>query len=856
MSLAPVKHYYSKSSVEAWFRHLTKDWEGYFSQEQLKKGREIYLGNGIREIELSAEDAIVHCEIGDKAYYSVITWSRQGPQVRSSSKKRGRPESIAVAGIYQIEELIGDLISEMPIDLFGEDREDDGEIELEAEDFESIEDAESIPSGKSQEEPATVEVELPQRNRPLVLTFRGSEDGLGFDACWMNPDGVQEPALSIGEDASPVLSELESESLIRLATMARKAGFTLDKETRCFMMPDIGRFIPFLSHVLPKWKAHFTIVRETEVKRLMQGIQPVEVDATVEEFLEGDQQRFEIDWNYKSGGRVFTRQESEVLNSRRGQPVYLPNRGIVQLTDSQVNLLDRWSEFRKEASRQRVERYMILSLFGEGGYNLKLSRGLLHWRKKLFAAPRPVDVNGGFFRDYQHKGVAWMKHVLESGCHCLLADEMGLGKTVQVLGLLAELKKACSQPSIVFCPASVIPVWKSEVQRFFPELSILQVTGQRSIAEANLSEFDLVICSYTQLRRNVELFRETQFRCCVLDEAQVIKNPDTKVSRACFAMRCQYRLAVTGTPIENHYKDIWSIFYFLMPGLLGNRTRFDSMVEGGGEGFSMRLRNQLAPFILRRTKEEVIAELPDKNEMQLNCSMSDVQKKEYTRLVQEGLKRISTDDALDTLQKRSFSFFALLTRLRQVCCDPGLLPWMDVDPSKSAKIQLLVEKLADIYDAGHKVVIFSQFVGLIDRLKTVLEREFPALNLFVLTGKTVDRAKPVEGFQNSANPATILVSLKAGGTGITLHAADYVFLLDPWWNPSVEAQAIDRVHRLGQENPVFVYRVITTGTIEERVQQLQREKREMFRTLIEDLKDVSEHREHLNALKELVALQN
>src|SRR5690606_29104556 len=155
------------------------------------------------------------------------------------------------------------------------------------------------------------------------------------------------------------------------------------------------------------------------------------------------------------------------------------------LTDSQVNLLDRWSEFRKEASRQRVERYMILSLFGEGGYNLKLSRGLLHWRKKLFAAPRPVSVNGGFFRDYQHKGVAWMKHVLESGCHCLLADEMGLGKTVQVLGLLAELKKASSQPSIVFCPASVIPVWKSEVQRFFPELSILQVTGQRSIAEAN-----------------------------------------------------------------------------------------------------------------------------------------------------------------------------------------------------------------------------------------------------------------------------------------------------------------------------------------------------------------------------------
>ncbi len=854
MTLSPVKHYYSKSSIEAWFRHLTRDWEGHFTQEQLKRGREIYLGNGIREIELSVDDAIVHSEIQDKAYYSVISWSKKGPSVRSSSKKRGRPEAIAVAGIYQIEELIGDQLSEMSIDVFN-DEDEDADVELSDADYES--DYEEGDDEDDEDADVQGHADIPPtRNRPLVLTFKGSEAGLGFDACWMNVDGVQEPALSFGDAPTHPLSETESESLIRLTSMARKAGFNIDKASRRFMMPDIGRFIPFLSHVLPKWKSHFTIVRETEVKRLMQGIQSVEVDAEVTELEEGEEERYSIDWKYRTGGRVFTKQEAEKLTRRKGQPVFLPNRGIVQLTDSQVNLLDRWTEFRKDAEKNRVERYMVLSLFGDGGYNLKLSRGLLNWRKKLFSPPKPVEVEGDFYRDYQHKGVSWIKHVLQSGCHCLLADEMGLGKTVQILGVMTEFKKEGPKPCIVFCPASVIPVWKSEVNRFFPHMNILQVTGQRSLSEAKLDDFDLVICSYTQLRRNVELFKEQEFRCCVLDEAQVIKNPDTKVSRACYSVKCQYRIAVTGTPIENHYKDIWSIFFFLMPGLLGNRTRFDSMVEKGGEGFSQKLRNQLAPFILRRTKEEVISELPDKNEMQLNCSMSDVQKKEYTRLVQEGIKRISTDDSLDTLQKRSFSFFALLTRLRQVCCDPGLLPWMDVDPSKSGKIQLLVEKLADIYDAGHKVVIFSQFVGLIDRLKGVLEKEFPNLNLFILTGKTVDRAKPVEGFQSAENPATILVSLKAGGTGITLHAADYVFLLDPWWNPSVEAQAIDRVHRLGQENPVFVYRVITTGTIEERVQALQREKREMFKELIEDLKDVTEHREHLNALKELVALQN
>jgi len=849
MSLSPVKHYYSKSSIQAWFRHLTRDWEGHFTQEQLKKGREIYLSNGIREIELSVDDAIVHSEVLEKDYYAVISWSREGPSIRSSSKKKGRAEAIAVAGIYQIEELIGDQLSELPVDVFSDEDESefDDAVFSDEDDSDEFDDE----SDKSSENSAAQ-----GRNRPLVLTFRGSEEGLGFDACWLNPDGVQEPALSFGDVPGAILSESESESLIRLTSMARKAGFNIDKETRRFMMPDIGRFIPFLSHVLPKWKSSFTIVREIEVKRLMQGIQSVEVDAFVTEIEDGEEDRYEIGWKYKTSGRTFTQQESEKLNHRKGQPVYLPNRGIVQLTDSQVNLLDRWTEFRKDAEKNRVERYMVLSLFGDGGYNLSLSKSLLNWRKKLFSAPRKIESNCEYYRDYQLKGVSWMKHVLENGCHCLLADEMGLGKTVQILGVLAEFKKEKPAPCIVFCPASVIPVWKSEVKRFFPDLSILQVTGQRSLADAKLTDYDLVICSYTQLRRNVELFKETRFKCCILDEAQVIKNPDTKVSRACYSVKCEYRIAVTGTPIENHYKDIWSIFFFLMPGLLGNRSRFDNMIEKGGEGFSFRLRNQLAPFILRRTKEEVISELPDKNEMQLNCSMTDVQKKEYTRLVQEGIKRITTDDTLDTLQKRSFSFFALLTRLRQVCCDPGLLPWMDVDPSKSAKIQLLVEKLADIYAAGHKVVIFSQFVGLIERLRGVLEREFPKLNLFILTGKTVDRAKPVEGFQSAENPATILVSLKAGGTGITLHAADYVFLLDPWWNPSVESQAIDRVHRLGQENPVFVYRVITTGTVEERVQALQREKKEMFKELIEDLKDVSEHKEHLNALKDLISLQN
>lgn len=842
MSLTPVKHYYSRSSIEAWFRYLTQDWEGYFSQDQLRRGREIYLNNKIREIELSSDDAIVHSEISEKAYYSVITWNKKGPSIRSSSKRKDRAQAIAVAGIYQIEELISDQLTELSLSGIIEEVKTDDE------------DGDFKP-GDDNEVSGVVNAVV--RSRALVLTFKGSDEGLGFDACWLNPDGKKESALSFGEVNVTPLSENESESLIRLTSMSRKAGFALDKEHRRFFMSDIGRFIPFLSHVLPKWKSFFTIVRETEVKRLMQGIQSVEMDAFVSEVVDEDKKEFyDIEWKYQTGGRVFSDDETQKLTKKMGQPVFLPDRGIVQLTDSQVSLLGRWKDFRKEAKHHRVERYMILSLFGEGGSKLNLSKSLLSWRKKLFTAAKVVDVDADFLRDYQHKGISWLVHVLNSGCHCLLADEMGLGKTCQILAVFSYYRKQNNKPCIVFCPASVIPVWKLEVERFFEHLKIFQVIGQRSLSELKDQDVDIILCSYTQLRRNVDLFREMEFSCCVLDEAQVIKNPDTKISRACYSMKADHRMAVTGTPIENHYKDIWSIFFFLMPGLLGNRTRFEARLEQGGAGFSKKLKNQLAPFILRRTKGEVISELPAKNEMQLNCSMTDVQKKEYVRLVQDGIKRISTDESLNTIQKRSFNFFALLTRLRQVCCDPGLLPWMDVEPSKSGKIQLLVEKLADIYATGHKVVVFSQFVGLLDRLRTVLEKEFPDLNLFILTGKTVDRAKPVKGFQESDHPATILVSLKAGGMGITLHAADYVFLLDPWWNPSVEAQAIDRVHRLGQTNPVFVYRVITTGTIEERVQDLQRKKREMFKDLIEDLKDVSEHREHLNALKDLIALQN
>jgi len=310
---------------------------------------------------------------------------------------------------------------------------------------------------------------------------------------------------------------------------------------------------------------------------------------------------------------------------------------------------------------------------------------------------------------------------------------------------------------------------------------------------------------------------------------------------------------LTGTPLENRQMDLWSIFRFLLPGLLGSRATFESALNADREGTLTRLRAQLAPFILRRTKKEVATELPPKMEMDLICPLTDVQRAEYARICSEGLERLG-DDVGAAMREKSFGFLALLTRLRQTCCDPDMLPWLKSPLTDSGKINLLVEKLTEIVSSGHKVVIFSQFVMLLDRVREALTQHFPDLARYELTGMTLDRQKPVQGFQAAQGAAAMLVSLKAAGTGITLHAADYVFLLDPWWNPAVEAQAVDRVHRIGQKSTVFVYRMVTAGTIEERIQALKASKKDLFDKLIGGLGGDFDLSQHFTSLRSLVTL--
>jgi SNF2 family DNA or RNA helicase len=443
-----------------------------------------------------------------------------------------------------------------------------------------------------------------------------------------------------------------------------------------------------------------------------------------------------------------------------------------------------------------------------------------------------------------------MWHLADKGCHGLLADEMGLGKTLQVITLLAT-RRVDDLPSLIVCPASVVPVWQEEIAKFHPELAVdILKTGHDFSSRGAPCVW---LSSYTQLRKHRQILSKYKFGYAVLDEGQFIKNPDAKVTQTCFAIRASHRIVLSGTPLENRQLDLWSIFRYLLPGLLGSRTAFETAIATDRAGTLSRLRAQLAPFMVRRTKAEVASELPPKQEMELICPLTDVQRAEYARICNEGLSRLG-DDVGAAMREKSFGFLALLTRLRQVCCDPDMLPWRKSPLADSGKITLLIEKLAEIVGSGHKVVIFSQFVMLLDRVKEALARHFPDLPRHELTGMTLDRQKPVQSFQAAEGAAVMLVSLKAAGTGITLHAADYVFLLDPWWNPAVEAQAVDRVHRLGQKSTVFVYRMVTAGTIEERIEALKASKKNLFNQVVGGLDGDFDLSRHFVSLRELVQL--
>jgi superfamily II DNA or RNA helicase len=451
--------------------------------------------------------------------------------------------------------------------------------------------------------------------------------------------------------------------------------------------------------------------------------------------------------------------------------------------------------------------------------DLKRLASLAEGFERLGEPTLPADLTAEL-RPYQRQGVAWLEFLRQSGVGGILADDMGLGKTLQAICSL-------SGRALVVCPTSVLPNWVAELRRFRPALRIGVYHGPgRSLDEPA----EVTLTTYAILRMDSVPLSAVDWSSVVLDEAQAIKNPDSQVAKAAFGLKAEVRVALTGTPVENRLEELWSIMNFANPGLLGGRRDFDrkwaSDVSEGRAEAAQGLRKKLRPFVLRRLKKDVAQDLPPRTESVLRVNLD-----EKERSIYDAVLGATRSEVVAEMEKGGGVLKALeaLLRLRQAACHGALVPGQQAE--SSSKVEALLEMLETAASDGHKALVFSQWTSLLDLIQPHLTK---AGVLFErLDGSTANRGEVVERFQSSGGPPVMLISLKAGGTGLNLTAADHVFLMDPWWNPAVEAQAADRAHRMGQERPVNIYRLVSLGTVEERILQLQDRKRALFDAALE-----------------------
>jgi superfamily II DNA or RNA helicase len=489
-------------------------------------------------------------------------------------------------------------------------------------------------------------------------------------------------------------------------------------------------------------------------------------------------------------------------------------------------------------TRLPLQQAVALDLLAELGevteVELRARKAMAELREAT-SVPRVAVPEGlqATLRHYQETGLAWLWFLRRHRLSGILADDMGLGKTIQSLSLLQKVRNdEGHKPTLVVAPTSVLANWEREAERFTPGISVMVWHGQdRKERVEDLQRADLVLTSYALVRRDLEALRQVQFRYVILDEAQNIKNADSATAQACKALECETRLALTGTPLENRLSELWSLFDFLMPGFLGSADGFNERFEqpiqvANDPAVRERLRRRIQPFILRRLKTEVAQDLPPKTESVAWCDMEPGQASLYREVLEESRRKVHESIEKVGFKRARVSILAALMRLRQVCCDPRLLkmpPGTLLPPS--AKLERFNQLVEDLVDEGHRALVFSQFTEMLELLKAEADRR--GLRYLYLDGRTRDRMSKVDEFNRADGPPLFFISLKAGGTGLNLTAADYVIHYDPWWNPAVEDQATDRTHRIGQTRAVISYKLITRGTVEEKILTLQQRKRDL-----------------------------
>jgi superfamily II DNA or RNA helicase len=521
-----------------------------------------------------------------------------------------------------------------------------------------------------------------------------------------------------------------------------------------------------------------------------------------------------------------------------------------------ITLADGSRSFLDKRTMDRLER-LVSKIKGEDEVELSyfdipllLQDDLIQVEGKAWEGARPFFTNyntiagrkgawpldGGDLRPYQEYGVRWLDYLGEYRMGACLADEMGLGKTIQVIALLRALKKQKeSGPCLILCPKSLVYNWAAELDRFAPDLPYLVHYGlERDTSEIDRKDFRIVLSTYATLRRDVEEFKDLEFFYIILDESQNIKNLSSQTTAAVLSLNARRRLALSGTPVENHLGELYSLFRFLNPGFFGSEKNFSQryqrpIQEDNDEEALKDLKSRIYPFMLRRLKRDVLRELPDKTEETAFIELEETHLAVYHRRRQEYKKLIDGIIGKGEMAKSSIIIFKALTELRRLASVPEAEGEYG---GPSAKRLYLMDRIAEIAGNGHKCLVFTNFLAGVD----LVSQDLAGMGIpnLTMTGATVDRQSLVRRFQTDLNVKAFIMTLKTGGTGLNLTAADYIFILDPWWNSAAEAQAIDRSHRIGQVNPVFCFRLIAKDTIEERIVELQKRKSDLAGALLSD----------------------
>ncbi len=584
--------------------------------------------------------------------------------------------------------------------------------------------------------------------------------------------------------------------------------------------------VKFFAATLPRWRAKWQVVEGERFRHVTRDLVRIEPQFAIREAADG---WLDVRIHHAAGADALLSHADLARLLQSGQPHLRLKSGKIAVADPAL-AADLEEVLRDCDPRQE-----------RGGYRIAprhrdyLEASIALWKGHPAAATAKLSAKDlgplrTRLRPYQIDGAVWLLERARAGLGGLIADEMGLGKTVQALALIEAMGEGTA---LVVCPSSLVWNWRREAEQFLPGAPVLTIDGpNREALFAAIPRHRIVITSYALLRRDIEHYRRIPFAAALLDEAQHIKNPDSQNARAAAAIDAASRFILTGTPIENSVRDLWSLFEFLLPGYLGNRTdfrdRYETPLLAGGAPREVwsRLSRRIAPYLLRRRKRDVLTDLPDKIEQVLEIELTDAQRATYAKLQEAA--RAQVDQLRDQGRAGAARLRVLtaLLRLRQACCDLRLLGATGEDAVASAKIGALRELLGEAVDGGHRVLVFSQFTSMLDLIGRALAAD--EIAFCRLDGSTKDRGAVVDRFQGDAAIPVFLISLKAGGVGLNLTAADTVIHFDPWWNPAVEAQATDRAHRIGQKNVVTSIKLIARGTIEERVLALQRKKRELL----------------------------